>query len=88
MKLYVALDYQSDSGHTSNVAFLDRQDAQDCVDEGCASAVMEVETEEIGWMKEAADAAVEFCRDASMGTLEVSTLDHRTRSYEREIYDR
>lgn len=85
---YIVLDYKDCKGRTSNVAFLRQQDAQDCVDEGCGSAVITVESEEIEWMKQAADAACEFNEQSAMGTLEVSTLYHAVKNYEQEIFYR
>jgi hypothetical protein len=87
LKIYVAINYRSDyEGRTYNLAFLNKQNAQDCVDEGFADSVLEIESEDIGWMKKAADSACQFNEWAAMGTLELSTLAHGIEDYEKEIY--
>jgi hypothetical protein len=84
MKIYVV----KKDNRGKNVAFLRREDATAYNEEYGGHGVAVVESEELNWMKQAADAAVEFIRDADMGTLEVSTLSHRIRDYEGEIFDR
>ena len=83
---YVAVNYENSKGEKVNLAFLKRQNAQDCVDEGFAESVLEIQSEEIGWMKQAADAACQFREHSDMGSLEISTLFHGIEDYEQEIY--
>ena len=85
---YVVLGYKDSKGNRANYALLRKKDAELWNEEGDGQGVLEVRSEELGWMKEAADAACRFRQDSDMGSLEVGTLFHRIENYEQEIFHR
>jgi hypothetical protein len=88
MTIYVAIGYVDHYGNKSNVGFLRKEDAQGCVDDGNAVAVAKVESEELMWMKNAADAACEFNERTMMGSIELSVLYDGIQDYEQEVWHR
>jgi hypothetical protein len=86
--LYIVLNYKDTEGNRSNWALLDKDDAETWNEEGDGDGVIEVQSEEIGWMKQAADAACQFHEWSDTGSLELSTLFHNIEEYEKEIFYR
>lgn len=83
---YIVLNYKNSKGQRGNYALLRKKDADLWNEDGDGDGVIEVQSEEIGWMKEAADAACRFREDSDCGSLELGTLFHRIENYEREVY--
>jgi hypothetical protein len=69
MKIYVALNDENGKHY----AFLDEDYANSYAEEWSCQAVITVESEALGWMKQAADAACRFIDDSNMGSLEIGT---------------
>lgn len=85
---YIVLGYKDHKGKRANYALLRKEDADLWNEEGDGKGVIEVRSEEFGWMKQAADAACQFQQWAECGHLEMSTLAHGIENYEQEIYHR
>lgn len=85
---YIVLNYKDMKGKRSNYALLRKKDADLWNEEGDGSGVIEVKSEEIGWMKQAADAACYFDESCATGTIEVGTLSHNIESYKQEVFYR
>lgn len=86
--LYIVLNYKDSKGKCSNWALLRKADAELWNQEGDGSGVIEVQSEEIGWMKQAADTACHFDQRCAMGTIEVGMLSDGIQSYQREVFER
>lgn len=84
MKIYVVVKVKDNK----NYAFLNKDYAEDYHKEHSGSQLLAIESEELGWMKQAADAAVRFMIDVEIGSLEVGTLSRGIQNYEDEIYGR
>lgn len=88
LTIYVVLNYKDSKGNSSNVALLRKKDAELWNEDGNGDGILEVQSEEIGWMKQAADAACWFDEMAMTGSLEVGTLSDRIKNYLNEVFHR